>query len=693
MTSIQRMPLLSKSMLVFGALALGTVLSGCSDDNDDDTVARDNTGSDSTPAQTATVDFRVMETTDIHANVNDYNYYNDTPDPGIGLVRTATLVHQAREEMDVTGNTMLVDNGDLIQGSPMGDWRADAGLAEGEVHPVYKAMNTLNYVVANYGNHEFNYGLKYLANAVDDANFGYISANIFKDDGDDNPDNDVPYFSPYKLVTQSLTDRDGHQHEITVGFIGFVPPQIMQWDRSNLEGTVITKDIKAMAERYVPEMKEKGADMVVAIAHSGVNTEDYDPAKRAENSSWYLADVKGIDAILMGHAHLVFPGSAFADTPGVDLERGTIKGVPAVMPGFWGDHLGIVDFTLNYEPDTETWRVADAKAVARPIFADGKSLVEADGAIKALIASDDQATRDYMSQPLGESTDDIFSFLALVKDDPSVQIVADAQKAYVENLIKGDVELQDLPVLSAAAPFKACDRNGICANESDFTTVPEGELTLRNAADLYLYPNTLVAVKVSGSELKGWLECSASQFYQVDPTSSEPQPLVNYTGFPTYNFDVIDGVTYQIDVTQPPRFDRSCKVINEGASRIRDLTYNGQPVADDQEFIVATNNYRANGGQFPGTGPDHIVINSPDANRTILADYIRNESPVTPTADGNWRFAPIQSGVDLTLTFRVPNTDRARNFVEEQSMASDVFDARFIRVNDDNERVYELNLQ
>lgn len=285
MTFMQRMPLLSKSMLVFSALALGAALSGCSDDNNDDTSANDNSDSDSPAAQTATVDFRVMETTDIHANVNDYNYYNDTPDPGIGLVRTATLVHQAREEMDVTGNTMLVDNGDLIQGSPMGDWRAAEGLAKGEVHPVYTAMNTLDYVVANYGNHEFNYGLDYLANAVDDANFGYISANIFKDDGDNNPDNDVPYFSPYKLVTQSLTDRDGHQHEITVGFIGFVPPQIMQWDRSNLEGTVITKDIKAMAERYVPEMKEKGADLVVAIAHSGVNTEDYDPAKRAENSS------------------------------------------------------------------------------------------------------------------------------------------------------------------------------------------------------------------------------------------------------------------------------------------------------------------------------------------------------------------------------------------------------------------------
>jgi len=693
MKNTQRLPSLSRNLLVLGAIAACAALSGCNDSSEDD-VSTGETGESSAPsAQSATVDFRLMETTDIHANVNDYNYYSDIPDSTIGLVRTATLIHQANDEMAVTGNTMLVDNGDLIQGSPMGDWRAAQGLADGDVHPVYKAMNTLNYVVANYGNHEFNYGLDYLANAVDDAHFDYINANIFVDDGDNNPDNDVPYFTPYKLVTQSLTDRDGHQHEITVGFIGFVPPQILQWDRANLEGKVITKDIKAMALRYVPEMKARGADLVVAIAHSGISTADYDPAKRAENSSWYLADVPGIDAILMGHAHLVFPGPAFADTPDVDLERGAIKGVAAVMPGFWGDHLGVVDFTLSYDNAADRWTVANATATARPIFADGQSLVDADGTIKALIASDDQATRDYMSQPLGTSTDDIFSFLALVKDDPSVQIVADAQKAYVENLIKGDVNLQDLPVLSAAAPFKACDRNGICANEGDFTTVPKGQLTLRNAADLYLYPNTLVAVKVSGAELKGWLECSASQFYQIDTTSKAPQPLVNYTGFPTFNFDVIDGVTYQIDVTQPARFDRDCSVVDANAHRIRDLAYNGQPVTDDRAFIVATNNYRANGGQFPGTGPDHIVINSPDANRTILADYIRNNSPVTPTADGNWRFAPIASDTDLTLTFRVPDTDRARNFVAGQATTSDDFDARFLQVNDQGERVYELNLQ
>ncbi|WP_421705435.1 bifunctional 2',3'-cyclic-nucleotide 2'-phosphodiesterase/3'-nucleotidase [Alloalcanivorax xenomutans] len=654
-----------------GIISSGILLAGCGSDSDNDPL----------------VDIRLMETTDIHANVMDYNYYGDAADPKVGLVRTATLIKQARAALDFPDNSFLVDNGDLIQGSPMGDWRHAEGLPAGEIHPVYKAMNELGYDVANYGNHEFNYGLEFLAESVNDAGFPYISANVFMDDDDDNPDNDQLYFEPYRLVTKSVRDRDGNSHDITVGFIGFLPPQIMQWDKKNLEGEVITKDIKAMAERYVPRMKAEGADVIVAIPHSGISTTAYSEADKAENSSWYLADVEGIDAIMFGHSHLLFPSDSFADTPNVDVEKGTIKGVPAVMPGYWGSHLGVIDMTLSYDTGADQWSITNSQVQAQPIFADDAPAVEADAALVAKLAGDHQATIDYMNQPIGESTDDIYSFLAVVKDDPSIQIVADAQKAYVENLIEGDVNLQDLPVLSAAAPFKACSREGICADESAFTVVPKGELKVKNAADLYLYPNTLMAVKANGAELTQWLECSASQFFQIDTSTSAPQELVNYSGFPTYNFDVIDGLTYQIDVTQPARYDGDCVQVSDG-QRIVNLAYQGNPVADDDEFLIATNNYRAGGGKFAGTGGDHIVIESPDENRAVLADYIRENSPVTPTADGNWSFAPIDAATDLTIVFRVPNTDRARNFVAEKAP-----EAVFLETNDNNEAVYELDLQ
>ncbi|WP_096086102.1 bifunctional 2',3'-cyclic-nucleotide 2'-phosphodiesterase/3'-nucleotidase [Agaribacterium haliotis] len=638
----------------------------------------------------AKVNLRLMETTDIHANVMDHNYYSGSQSEKIGLVRTATLINEARAELSEADNHVLVDNGDLIQGSPMGDWRAAEGIEAGEVHPVYKVMNELDYTVANYGNHEFNYGLAFLAESVNDANFPYISANIFKHDSDSDDSNDELYFKPYHLENKLLLDENGREREITIGFIGFVPPQIMQWDKAKLEGQLKTKDIKQMAERFVPQMRAEGADIVVAIPHSGISTEAYSADALPEHSAWYLADVDGIDAIMFGHSHLTFPSAAFADTAGVDLEAGTIKGVPAVMPGYWGSHLGIIDLELEYNIDKDRWRVSASKVEARAIYDNENkmALVDADHSLVAAVADDHDKTQAYMGTPIGEVSDNIFSFLALVKDDPSIQIVSDAQKAYVEDLIVGDVNLQELPVLSAAAPFKACDREGICADETSFTTVPKGQLTLSDAADLYLYPNTLVAVKVTGAELKGWLECSASQFFQIDTNTSARQELINYAGFPTYNFDVIDGVTYEIDVSQPARNDGKCQELNADAERIVNLKYMGSKVSDEQEFIVASNNYRANGGQFPGTGADHVVINSPDANRTVLANYIRDNSPVTPTADGNWSFKKLDTDTDLEIVFRVPDSERARSFVAEQLPS-----AVELEINDKKEVIYELNMQ
>ena len=128
------------------------------------------------PATADTIKLRILETTDIHTNVMDFDYYKDKPTKKTGLVRTATLVKQAQSEVT---NSVLVDNGDLIQGSPMGDYMAAKGLNAGDIHPVYKAMNQLNYEVGNIGNHEFNYGLDFLDKAIAGANFPYVNANVY----------------------------------------------------------------------------------------------------------------------------------------------------------------------------------------------------------------------------------------------------------------------------------------------------------------------------------------------------------------------------------------------------------------------------------------------------------------------------------------------------------------------------------
>lgn len=628
--------------------------------------------------QAATVDLRILETTDLHSNMMDFDYYKDTPTEKFGLARTASLINAARGEVK---NSVLVDNGDLIQGSPLGDYMATRGLKKGEIHPVYKAMNTLDYTVGNLGNHEFNYGLTYLHDALAGAKFPYVNANII------DVKTQKPLFTPYLIKETEVVDQDGKKQTLKIGYIGFVPPQIMTWDKANLDGKVTVNDITETARKYVPEMREKGADLVVVVAHSGLSADPYQAM--AENSVYYLSEIPGVDAILFGHAHAVFPGKDFASIKGADIEKGTLNGVPSVMPGMWGDHLGVVDLVLNN--DGGRWKVTQSKAEARPIYdaAAKKSLAAEDKKLVDVLKHDHDATREFVSKPIGKSADSMYSFLALVQDDPTVQVVNMAQKAYAEHFVQGDPDLAKLPVLSAAAPFKVGGRKN---DPASYVEVEKGQLTFRNAADLYLYPNTLVVVKATGKEVKEWLECSAGQFNQIDPHSSKPQSLINWDGFRTYNFDVIDGVNYQIDVTQPAKYDGECQAINPQAERIKNLTFNGKAIDPNATFLVVTNNYRAYGGKFAGTGDGHIAFASPDENRSVLAAWISAESKkggeIHPAVDNNWRLAPIHSDTPLDIRFETSPSEKAAAFIKEKAQ----YPMKQVATDDIGFAIYHLDL-
>ncbi|MFT6656088.1 MAG: 2',3'-cyclic-nucleotide 2'-phosphodiesterase/3'-nucleotidase, partial [Marinomonas primoryensis] len=504
-------------------------------------------------AQASTIDLRVMETTDIHMNLVDYDYYGDKQSDAVGLSRVATLIKAARAEVT---NSVLVDNGDLLQGTPLGDYVAKGRVLRfGETHPAFKAMNLLDYDVGNIGNHEFNYGLDFLMKSLSGANFPYVNSNVYVDDGDNDASNDQPYFQPYIIKDKTFIDSDGKKQTVKIGYIGFVPPQIMTWDKDNLTHKVIAKDILETANKYVPEMKANGADVIIAIPHSGMMNSPY--MKGEENASYHLAKVDGIDAVLFGHSHRIFPGDKALDSfDGVDGEKGTVFGKPATMPGFWGSHLGVIDLTL--EPAGDGWKVADGRAEVRAISRrEGRktvALVEADESINQAVETEHQGTLVYMRRKVGESTADINSFFALVQDDPSIQIVNNAQVWYVENIVRG-TSYEGMPILSAGAPFKAGGRGG----PDYYTDVPKGDIALKNVSDLYIYPNDLKVVKLTGAQVVEWLEAAAGQFNQVDATSSAPQNLIN-AAFPTYNFDVIDGISYRIDVTQPARYNADGEV-------------------------------------------------------------------------------------------------------------------------------------
>lgn len=570
------------------------------------------------PLPTLVAKLRLLATSDLHAHAFGWNYHADQPQAGLGLSDLAHMIDMARAECP---NTLLLDNGDFLQGSPLGDWAAEQG--DDVPHPMISAMNALGYDAATLGNHEFSHGLPLLRRAMADAHFPFVSANL-------QPLDDGPFAKRAILIDRDLTDGQGKSHPIRIGITGVAPPQTVIWEAGWIDGQISASDAVPAATEAVSALRRAGADVVILLAHTGMGSSRSEQGM--ENVALPLARLAGADAMIMGHTHLVFPNPAEGTAP--DRE-GSLQGTPAVMPGFFGSHLGRIDMTLRH--DGSSWSLSDTRADLLP----AQAVSEPHLGLKAVCGAAHEAARDWMGTRIGHTDAPLQSYFARIAPCNIMRLVAAAQAHHVEHRLRM-TSVADLPILSATAPFRAGGRGGA----ANFSDIAAGPLELRHAADIYPFPNSVVAILVTGTELTDWLERAAIQFAMVDPRITD-QPLVN-TESPSFDFDLIAGVSFQFDLTQPPRFDARGQRINPDARRIRNLRLNGQRITDADRFILATNSYRAAGsGGFPGCQPDRILLDDKTSTRSALITYLASDQARNQHAAFDWAF----SSIGATTTF------------------------------------------
>lgn len=599
-------------------------------------------------ASASTHNLTIMGTTDMHQNLMPYDYMADEEVDDFGFAKTYTLIEKIRNNSE---NTLLLSNGDIISGSLISTVETQVDpLEEGETQKIVEIYNEVGYDAVTVGNHELqDYKTSFFEKARKGAEFPWLSANIKMADNQDKN-----YVKPYTIINKKVDGK-----ELKIGVIGFTPPQTMRWGSSHLKGNVVMEDIVDSAMNYMPELKEK-TDIIVALAHTGISDKDINSYDAKENAAYYLAQINGIDAMILGHHHQELPGG-YKEITGIDSEKGTIHGVPAVMPKSWGRALGVIDMELSY--NNGNWDVKSASSRLEMVDKN----IKAHEKVKELAKSIHEKTIAYVRQPIGTAERDITSYVSRVMDSSVTQIINDAQLWWAKNKFE-EGEYSDLPILSAAAPFQAGREN-----PEYFTEVSKGDITIGDVTDIYIYANQIRVMKLNGKQVIEWLERSAENFNQIDPDVSGTQELLN-SEFSAYNYDVIEGIEYEIDVTKPK------------GERIVNATYNGEPLSSDQEFLVVTNDYRAGGGgNFPPcVEEDPVYAPSGDTNRAQIINYIKAKKTVNPEPTNNWKIKPVD--IEGTVTFR--SHPEAKEYMKKYNFKG----VEHLKTDENGMGVYEIDL-
>ena len=515
----------------------------------------------------------ILSTTDMHGRVFPIDYYTNKYD-NVGIAKVATLVKEARKR---DADLMLVDSGDTIQGTPLEYLHNKRNNTPPD--PMMLAMNALHYDSMTVGNHEYNFGLKVLEKARSEAQFPWLSANTY-DTG-----KGTTHYQPY-IVKEVQGVR--------VAVLGLTTPGIPYWEnKPNYEGLEFRETISE-AKKWVPILREKErADVIVIAMHMGIE-EDLRTGQPSpsnvpnENAAIAIArQVPGVDVILMGHTHS-------------EVSALFVNGVLLTQANRWASHVARVDLYLEKDQNNR-WHMVMKSARTIPVT----EKTEIDPEIAKLGEPYDKETEAWLGRAIGESSEELTAQQCRFHDSAIIDLIQQVQ-----------LEAGNADVSMAA-----------CFNER--AHIPKGQVTVRDIAGLYEYENTLVTVELTGQQLKDALEHSARYFKEYQPRKSLNE-LVD-SRIPGFNFDVAQGVSYDIDLTKPT------------GQRIQNLKFKGQPLSPVQKLRVVTNNYRVNGGGgFTMYKDAPVVYRSSAEVRELIIDWVEKHKTVPTKRDDNWRILGAQ---------------------------------------------------
>lgn len=561
----------------------------------------------------------VMGTTDLHGYGLNWNYftgkeYDDAAGNDVGLAKISTLVTAVRGQRGAD-HTLLIDAGDTLQGTPLAHYYARIDpITAGAIHPMAAAMNAMGYHAAALGNHEFNYGIALLRRFESQVDFPLLGANAV------DASSGQPAFPPYALRRVQVCGAK----PVNVGILGLTNPGIAIWDKAEVGGRMHFPGIVEQAKVFVPKLRAAGAEIVIVAAHSGAATSSSygDVLPYPENASTLLAEqVPGIDAILVGHAHVEIAQRYVKN-------GATGRQVLLTEPLKWGMRLSLIDFDLALVRGR--WTVSSVSSQ----LLDSNSVPE-DPAIVGLLTAQHQRVVAYVNGRVGTCTAVMSAATARYECTAALGFVNYVQADAVRAALAGT---PTHPVLSIAAPF---NRDA---------AIPQGTVSVRDVAGLYVFDNTLLAITLTGAQVKDYLEWSATYFRQVTGAGPfAPDDITNAVtptapaGTPDNNYDIVAGldapVAYDIDISRPV------------GRRLTNFTYGGAPVADDATFTVAINSYRqSGGGNFPHVIDAPVVYDPQVEIRQLLIDWVNAEGEVDPARFSavGWRLVADGRPVQIT---------------------------------------------